>query len=119
MRTQSRELVLGRSLSEFMRTLDIYSTSGGSRGDRTRLRNQMRRLSNAHVQLVYKDKHAIGPEPSRARSGKADPLEWTQDSSNLGSTPLVITIFGYSASDSDQDAGSPPEVGMFPAGPPL
>ena len=35
-RTQSRELVLGRSLSEFMRTLDIYSTSGGSRGDRTR-----------------------------------------------------------------------------------
>ena len=56
-RTQSRELVLGRSLSEFMRTLDIYSTSGGSRGDRTRLRNQMRRLFNAHVQLVYKDKH--------------------------------------------------------------
>ena len=56
-RTKSRELVLGRSLSEFMRTLDIYSTSGGSRGDRTRLRNQMRRLFNAHVQLVYKDKH--------------------------------------------------------------
>ena len=56
-RTQSRELVLGRSLSEFMRTLDIYSTSGGSRGDRTRLRNQMRRLFNTHVQLVYKDKH--------------------------------------------------------------
>ena len=56
-RTQSRELVLGRSLSEFMRTLDIYSTSGGSRGDRTRLRNQMRRLFNAHVQLVYKDEH--------------------------------------------------------------
>ena len=27
-RTQSRELVLGRSLSEFMRTLDIYSNSG-------------------------------------------------------------------------------------------
>ena len=35
-RTQSRELVLGASLSEFMRKLDIYSTSGGSRGDRTR-----------------------------------------------------------------------------------
>ena len=30
-------------------------TSGGSRGDRTRLRNQMR-LFNAHVQLVYEDK---------------------------------------------------------------
>ena len=55
--TQSREIVLGRSLSGFMRKLDIYSTSGGSRGDRTRLRNQMRRLFNAHVQLVYKDEH--------------------------------------------------------------
>ena len=54
-RTQSRELVLGKSLSEFMRKLDIYSTSGGSRGDRTRFRNQMRRLFNAHVQLVYED----------------------------------------------------------------
>ena len=28
-RTGSRELVLGRSLSEFMRTLGVYSTSGG------------------------------------------------------------------------------------------
>ena len=28
-RTQSRVLVLGKSLSEFMRTLDIYSSSGG------------------------------------------------------------------------------------------
>ena len=30
-RTQSRELVLGKSLSEFMRTLGVYSSSGGSR----------------------------------------------------------------------------------------
>ena len=29
-RTQCRELVLGKSLSEFMRKLDIYSDSGGS-----------------------------------------------------------------------------------------
>ena len=53
-RTQSRELVLGASLSEFMRTLGVYSTSGG---EHTRLRNQMKRLFNAHVQLVYEDKH--------------------------------------------------------------
>ena len=50
--TQQRELILGDSLSEFMRTLGIYSTSG--RGH-IRLRNQMKRLFNAHVQLVYKD----------------------------------------------------------------
>ena len=56
-RTQSRELVLGRSLSEFMRTLGIYHNSGGLGGVQTRLRNQMKRLFNAHVQLVYKDKH--------------------------------------------------------------
>ena len=55
-RTQSRVLVLGKSLFELMRKLDIYGTSGGSRGERTRLRNQMRRLFNAHVQLVYEDK---------------------------------------------------------------
>ena len=53
-RTQSRELVLGRSLSEFMRTLGIYSTSGG---EHIRLRNQMDRLFNAYVQLVYEDEH--------------------------------------------------------------
>ena len=53
-RTQSSELVLGASLSEFMRTLGIYSTSGQKH---TRLRNQMDRLFNAHVQLVYEDEH--------------------------------------------------------------
>ena len=56
-RTQSRELVLGRSLSKFMRTLGINSTSGGARGEQTRLRNQMRRLFGCTVQLIYKDEH--------------------------------------------------------------
>ena len=54
-RTQSRVLVLGRSLSKFMRTLGINSTSGGIRGEQTRLRNQMRRLFGCSVQLSYKD----------------------------------------------------------------
>ena len=54
-RTQSRNLVLGASLSEFMRKLGINSDSGGSRGERTRLRNQMDRLFNAHVSLIYED----------------------------------------------------------------
>ena len=50
--TQSRELILGSSLSEFMDKLGMDSVGGA----RTRLRNQMRRLFNAHVQLVYEDK---------------------------------------------------------------
>ena len=53
-RTQNRELVLGRSLSKFMRTLGINSTSGGNRGEQTRLRNQMNRLFTCSVSLIYK-----------------------------------------------------------------
>ena len=52
-RTQSRELALGRSLSAFMRSLGLEPVGGV----RTRLRNQMKRLFNAHVRLVYEDKH--------------------------------------------------------------
>ena len=56
-KTQSRELVLGRSLSEFMRDLGMQTSGGSTRGDRTRLRNQMERLFNAHVSLIYEDNH--------------------------------------------------------------
>ena len=51
-RTGSRDLVLGRSLSEFMRKLGISSTDG--RGQ-ARLRNQMERLFNCSVSMIYKD----------------------------------------------------------------
>ena len=57
-RTQSRELILGRSLSEFMRKLGSRSDSGGSRGDLTRLRNQMKRLFGCTVSLIYEDERA-------------------------------------------------------------
>ena len=53
-RTQSRVLVLGDSLSEFMRALDIYSSDGKAY---IRLRNQMDRLFNANVRLIYEDEH--------------------------------------------------------------
>ena len=52
-RTQRRELVLGRSLYEFMRKLGMEDRSGSARGDRARLKNQMRRLFRCSVQLVY------------------------------------------------------------------
>ena len=51
--TQSRVLILGSSLSEFMRTLGVYSSDGKAYA---RLRNQMDRLFNAHVSLIYEDK---------------------------------------------------------------
>ena len=54
-RTQSRALVLGPSLSGFMRRLGLAPIGGGSRGERTRLCNQMKRLFNAHIQLDYEN----------------------------------------------------------------
>ena len=51
-RTQSRVLILGDSLSKFMRELGVYSSAGGVAN---RLRNQMDRLFNAHVSLIYED----------------------------------------------------------------
>ena len=67
-RTRKRELVLGKSLSEFMRTLGVYSSGGRVQ---IRLRNQMRRLFSAHVQLVYEDVHG----EARISSSVADRTE--------------------------------------------
>ena len=53
-RTQSRVLVLGKSLSDFMRKLDVYSSSGEKH---TRLRNQMKRLFGCTVSMIYEDEH--------------------------------------------------------------
>ena len=70
-RTQSRELILGPSLSGFMRKLDMAPIGGGGRGERTRLRNQMRRLFNAHIQLAYKDEQVSASvnSPVASRTG--------------------------------------------------
>ena len=64
-KTQSRELVLGRSLSEFMRELGMQTSGGSTRGDRARLRNQMSRLFRCQVELVYEDKHGERSVASR------------------------------------------------------
>ena len=53
-RTGSRELVLGKSLADFMRALGVYSSSGGKY---TRLRNQMKRLFGCTVTLTYENEH--------------------------------------------------------------
>ena len=53
-KTQSRELVLGKSLSDFMRELGIYAGGGNAH---TKLRNQMKRLFGCTVSLIYEDKN--------------------------------------------------------------
>ena len=52
-RTGSRVLILGSSLSDFMDKLGMAPVGGA----RTRLRNQMDRLFNAHVSLIYADEN--------------------------------------------------------------
>ena len=54
-RTGSRDIVLGKSLAGFMRKLGMSDDSGSPRGDRTRLRNQMKRLFGCSVSLIYED----------------------------------------------------------------
>ena len=54
-RTQRRELILGRSLSEFMRKIGLESEGGGPWGARTRLRNQMKRLFRSTISIVYEN----------------------------------------------------------------
>lgn len=51
-RTQSRELLLGHSLAEFMRELGMTTDSGGMNGNRTRLRQQIDRLFSCNVELI-------------------------------------------------------------------
>ena len=84
-RTQSRELFLGASLSGFMCRLGMAPVGGGGRGDRTRLRDQIRRLFNAHIQLAYEDKQVSASvnSPVASRTGfwwnerkTSDRLKW-------------------------------------------
>ena len=70
-RTQNRELFLGASLSGFMRKLGMAPIGGGSRGERTRLSNQIKRLFNAHIQLAYEDERVSASvnSPFASRTG--------------------------------------------------
>lgn len=53
-KTQQRELTLGRTLSEFMVALDMIP-SGGRWGSITRLKDQMKRLFSASISCTYDD----------------------------------------------------------------
>ena len=67
-RTQSRELVLGKSLSDFMRSLGVYSSSGGKH---TRLRNQMKRLGAVSPTGTYLWFGAVSPNPAGLQAARA------------------------------------------------
>ena len=58
-RTKSRDLVLGDSLSSFMRELDLIPT-GGRWGSITRLKNQTQRLFSTSVDCFYTSEDRTG-----------------------------------------------------------
>lgn len=58
-RTRSREILLGDSLSGFMRELDLVPT-GGRWGSITRLKSQTQRLFSATVSCTYQGKDSTG-----------------------------------------------------------
>ena len=76
-RTQSRELVLGKSLSKFMRELGVYNSGGNPQ---TRFRNQMNRLFGCTVSLIYEDNSGF----ARVTSPVADKHEfwWNERKAN-------------------------------------
>ncbi len=55
-RTKSARLSLGRSLSRFMRELDLNPDAGGPRSNRERLRDQIERLFRCAIRLSRADK---------------------------------------------------------------
>jgi len=57
-RTKERDLILGESLSEFMRKLGLVPT-GGRWGSITRLREQLRRLFSATVAVSYEQPNMV------------------------------------------------------------
>ena len=79
-RTRSRELFLGTSLSEFMCKLGLAPVGGGANGARTRLRNQMRRLFHCQVELIHED--ARGERFIASRIADRGELLWNKRKPN-------------------------------------
>lgn len=95
-RTRSRELVLGDSLSGFMRDLDMVPT-GGRWGSITRLKSQTKRLFASSVSAVYED----ADQTAMLRYGIADRavLWWDArrpDQAALWQSTVTLTEAFYS-----------------------
>ena len=56
-RTQSPQIALGNSLSEFLEKLGLIR-AGGARGDITRLNNQIKRMFYSKIIITYTDRHS-------------------------------------------------------------
>ena len=64
-KTKNRRLNLGSTYADFLRALDLDAVSGGARGDRVRVREQMRRLFGASISFSQTMTGAGGQEGER------------------------------------------------------
>lgn len=89
-KTKSRELELGDSMSAFMAELGLQAT-GGSHGSITRLKNQTRRLFTATVAASYEDENHI--EDMGYRLADRSVLWWhSKDPEQVGLWKSTVTL---------------------------
>lgn len=89
-KTRSRELELGDSMSSFMAELGLQAT-GGKSGSITRLKNQTRRLFTATVAASYEDENHI--EDMGYRLADRSVLWWhSKDPEQVGLWKSTVTL---------------------------
>ena len=89
-KTKSRELELGDSMSAFMAELGLQAT-GGSHGSITRLKNQTRRLFTATVAASYEDENHI--DDMGYRLADRSVLWWhSKDPEQVGLWKSTVTL---------------------------
>ena len=89
-KTKSRELELGDSMSAFMAELGLQAT-GGSHGSITRLKNQTRRLFTATVAASYEDENHV--EDMGYRLADRSVLWWhSKDPEQVGLWKSTVTL---------------------------
>lgn len=87
-KTQSRHITLGRNLSDYLDTLGL-NRSGGSRGDITRLKQQLEMLLGCTFTLTYSD----GRRSALSNTTIADKVNlWQEVASNKGGNILHSEI---------------------------
>jgi Plasmid encoded RepA protein len=90
LRTKSREIVLGRSLRAFMRTLGL-SASGGKNGSISGLKDQMLRLFSSTVSTRWDDGHVTSLHSSAIAS---EARMWWDPLHTIGHRKLSVVTLG-------------------------
>ncbi len=76
---KSRHLTLGKSFSDFMRTLGLNPSNGGQRSDAVRLRDQLTRLLHSRIRFQQHTTTSLGQRNSNLylEVSSADELWWS------------------------------------------